>query len=134
MPQFKLNFLALDKGKVFSGFTDTFRINVGYAPLDSVLPFHDIHTIINVKAEWELWQWLALLDGLLLLVVIILWVMKLLKKKTNTEIFASKLTPFDEAMKGLTELQSKKLLEEGNIKQFHTSLVDIFKRFISRQP
>ena len=133
LPAFKINFVSLDKGKVFSGLTDTFRVNVGYSKIDSVMPFHDIHTVINVKDQWELWQWLALMDAILLLIAIILFIIRLLKKKKKIEVFASSLTPYDEAIKGLSELQSQRLLENGNTKQFHTTLVDIFKRFLSRK-
>ena len=133
LPSFKLNFLSVDKGRVFSGLTDTFKINVTYSPIDSIQPFHDIHTIKNVKDEWELWMWLALIDAILLLIAIVLYILKRLKRKKKVELFASKLTPYDEAMKDISDLQSKKLLENGEVKQFHTSLVYIFKKFMSRR-
>ena len=133
LPSFKLNFISVDKGRAFSGYTDTFRINVNYTPLDSIKPFHDIHTVIDVKDEWALWMWLALLDAILLLLAIILFILKKLKKQKKVEVFASKLTPYDEAIKGIEDLKSKRLLEQGNVKQFHTALVSIFKRFISRR-
>lgn len=133
LPQFKLNFLAVDKGKVYSGFTDTFKINVTYNPIDSIKPFHDIHTVIDVKNETPLWVWLALIDGILLLIAIIIYLIKKFKKKPSTEVFASKLTPLEEAIKNLNDLKEKRLLEQGNVKEFHTSLVSIFKRFLSRK-
>lgn len=133
LPPFKLNFLAIDKGKVYSGFTDSFKINVTYNPIDSIKPFHDIHTVIDVKNETPLWVWLALIDGILLLIAIIIYLLKKFRKKPATEIFASKLTPIEEAIKNLNDLKERRLLELGQVKEFHTSLVSIFKRFLSRK-
>lgn len=133
LPQFKLNFISIDKGRVFSGYTDTFPINVSYTPLDSIKPFHDIHTVIDVKDKWALWMWLALIDCFLLLLLIILYLRKILTRKKKIVLFDSKLSPYAEASQSMNELQSKRLLEEGKILEFHTLLVNIFKRFISRK-
>ncbi len=134
IPQFAVNFDPLKDDTTLNFFTDSFRINVGYSPLDSIKPFHDIKPIIDVKYQWPLWYYLAAADALLLLILLILLLIKLLrKKKKPIDIFSSPLTPFDEAMKLLSELQSGQLLVKGEVKQFHIRLTEIFKRYLSRK-
>ena len=47
--------------------------------------------------------------------------------------FSSGLTPFDEAMQAMKTLKEKGLLEMNEIKQFHSRLIQIFRRYISRK-
>lgn len=134
IPPFPLNFDPLKDETTINLFTDSIQINVGYSPLDSTKTFHDIKTIIDVKYEWPLWYYLAAADALLLLIVIILLLIRLLrKKKKPQDIFNSKLSAYEEAIKLLSELQSEQLLVKGEVKQFHVRLTDIFKRYLSRK-
>ena len=118
----------LDSDSSFTIFTDTIPINVSYSPLDSIEPFHDIKPIIEVKNSWPWWAWALIGFGIILLIVVIILIVKRLRKKKNTtSIFESKLSPYEEAMKSLSDLEKEDL-----IKEFHTALTDIFKRFLSR--
>ena len=54
-------------------------------------------------------------------------------RKKAEPVFKSKLSPLDEAMQSLGALQNEQLLYKGEIKQFHTGLTDIFKRYLSRK-
>jgi hypothetical protein len=134
IPQFVVNFDPLKDDSTLNLFTDSLKINVGYSPLDSTKTFHDIKTIIDVKYIWPLWYYLAAADLLLLLVVIILLLIKLLKKKKKPQdIFNSPLSPYDEALKLLSEVKGDQLLVKGEAKQFHVRLTEIFKRYLSRK-
>jgi hypothetical protein len=133
LPSFTVNFDPVKDDTTLNLATDSFRINVSYSPLDSTATFHDIKTIIEVKEEMPLWVWLAIADGVLLLIAIILFLRRVLRKKQKeSDGFDSSLSPYDEASKALSELKEKNLLEKGDLKQFHSTLVSILKRYISR--
>ncbi len=133
IPSFVVNFTPLMNNKPVNLITDSIRIIVSYSPLDSIKPFHDIKTIIEVKDEWPLWMWVAAVLSLLLLIFLIYYLIKNVRKKKPVNVFDSKLSPLDEAIKSLNELQQQQLLIKGNVKQFHTRLGEIFKRYISRK-
>jgi len=133
LPSFTVNFDPVKDDTTLNLATDSFRINVSYSPLDSTATFHDIKTIIEVKEETPLWVWLAIADATLLLIAIILFIRRILRKKPKeADSFDSSLSPYDEASKALSELKGKNLLEKGDLKQFHSTLVSITKRYISR--
>ncbi len=134
IPSFTINFYPITNDTATSLGTDTLPIMVSYSPLDSTKTFHDIKTIIGVKDEWPLWKWIAAGICLLLLIGLIIFLVRYLrKKKSVSDAFSSRLTPFDEAMKSLQQLIEERLLENNDVKQFHTRLSDIFRRYISRK-
>ncbi len=134
IPSLTLNVETLQGDSSFNILTDSIPINVSFAPMDSVQTFHDIKSIIEVKKQWPWWAW-ALLA--LALAVLIFWVRFLIKffkkKKTTPDFFNAKFSPFDEAMNSLTELESGQLLQKDEVKEYHTRLTAIFKRYISRK-
>ncbi len=133
LPQFAINFDPLSGDSVLNLFTDSLTISVAFSPMDSSKTFHDIKTIIEVKDEWPLWMWIALVAGIILLAVIVYYLVKHFTKKKKPLLYDTKLTPLEEAMQAIDQLQNDKLLANGETKQFHVKLSDIFKRFISRK-
>ena len=133
IPPFVVNFNSLTNGAGFNLLTDSIRINVSFSPMDSVKPFHDIKTIISVKDEWPLWMWIALALSFLLLIFLIYYLVKNLRKKKPKQLFTSKLSPLEEALRSLSELQKQQLLTKGEVKEFYTRLTEIFKKYISRK-
>ena len=133
IPSFLVNFDPFTGDTAFNLFTDSIQINVSYSPMDSTKTFHDIKTIIEVKDEWPFWMWIAAGLSALLLVGLIYYLVKNLNKKKPQAVFTSKLSPFEEAMQSLDKLQKQQLLAKGEVKQFHSMLSDIFKRYISRK-
>ncbi len=133
IPSLKSTLSPLDNDSTFNFYTDSIPINVSYSPLDSIEPFHDIKTIIEVKKGWTWWVWGIIILGSILLIVLITFLVKYLKKKKDTtSLFTSNLTPFDEAMQNLSVLEKENLLVNNKTKEFHTRLSDIFKRYLSR--
>ena len=133
IPSLALGFQKLNSDSAFKMFTDSIQVEVSYSPMDSIQPFHDIKPIIEVKNTWPWWAWLLLGIGILILgVVIFLLVKHFKKKKESIDLFESKLSPFDEAMQSLSELKNEQLITEEKVKEFHTRLTYIFKRFLSR--
>lgn len=133
IPAFEINFYPIRNDPTVNLLTDSVRIMVSFSQLDSIKPFHDIKTIIEVKDEWPLWVWIAAALSLLLLIFLIYYFIKNIRKKKPKKLFVSKLSPLDEAIQSLDELQGQQLLIKGEIKQFHTQLGEIFKRYISRK-
>ena len=133
IPPLALNVETLQGDSTFNLYTDSIPVQVSYAPMDSTATLHDIKTIIEVKKPWEWWWWAILAGALILLFFWILFLVKILKKKNEPGLFKSKLSPYDEAMQLLGDLEKEKLLEANEVKEYHTRLTDIFKRYLSRK-
>jgi len=133
IPPLTLSFSTLDTDSTFNIFTDSIPVDVRYSPADSVLPFHDIKNIIEVKKTFQWWIWALIAAAVILLTLLIIYFVRKSRKKKETEIFESKLSPYEEAMQSLDQLQKENLLEKNEFKDYHTRLSDIFKRFLSRK-
>jgi hypothetical protein len=133
IPPLSLTASTLEGDSTITLYTDSIPVDVMYSPADSTLPFHDIKTIIEVKKEWPWWAWSLAALGIILLAHWILFLLKFFKKKKDLSVFASKLSPYDEAMQSLFDLEKDDLLQNNKIKEFHVRLSDIFKRYLSRK-
>jgi hypothetical protein len=134
IPPLALKLETLDGDSSFTMFTDSIAVNVLYSPLDSIQPFHDIKPIMEVKKEWAWWVWALLGLAIVLLIMWIIFLVKFLKKKGNvTQLFSSKLSPYEEALQSLSALEKEKLIEIHKEKKFHSQLTEIFKRYLSRK-
>ena len=134
IPPLALKLETLDGDSSFTMFTDSIAVNVLYSPLDSIQPFHDIKPIMEVKKEWAWWVWALLGLAIVLLIVWIIFLVKFLRKKKGvTELFSSKLSPYEEALQSLSALEKEQLIEMHKEKKFHSRLTEIFKRYLSRK-
>ena len=133
IPPLALNMETLQGDSSFNLLTDSIPIQVSFSPMDSVRTFHDIKSIIEVKKEWAWWWWAILGVAIILLFFWIRFLIKFFKKKNAPELFKSKLSPYDEAMQSLNDLEKEQLLQQNEVKAYHTRLTDIFKRYISRR-
>lgn len=124
----------LNADSTYSLFTDTIPINVSFSPLDSAKTFHDIKNIIEVKKELPLWVWLLIGIGLLVIIFLIIFLVRVFRKKEKIpDVFSAKLTPYDEAIKALNDLEKEQLLQKNEVKDYHTRLTEIFKRYFTRK-
>lgn len=133
IPPQTLSVSTLDGDSTFNLFTDSIAINVTYSPTDSIMPFHDIKNIIEVKKSFPWWAWALVALGIIILIIWILFLFKFFKKKKDVKIFESKLSPYDEAMQSLNDLEKEDLLQQNKFKEYHSRLSDIFKRYLSRK-
>lgn len=134
IPPLALTASTLEGDSTFNIYTDSISVNVAYSPTDSIQPFHDIKTIIEVKKDWPWWIWALLGLGIILLILWIIFLVRFLKrKKTTNSLFTSKLSPYDEAMQSLSELEKEQLIQNNKVKEYHTRLTEIFKRYLSRK-
>ncbi len=133
IPPLQFNFDYLHQDSTFMMFTDSILVNVSYSPADSVLPFHDIKPIIQVKKESDKWFWPVVI-AILILVIILLIIYLTRKKKTiPPTIFDNPLSPYEEAIKQFEELKSQQLIEKGRFNIYFASLSDIVKKYLSRK-
>lgn len=129
--EFQIDPLANDSTYHF--FTDSFRVNVGFSPMDSVKTFHDIKNIIEVEKKWPWWMWPLIGLLAILIILAIIFRKKLFgKKEKPAAIIDAKLTPFEEAMKNLDNLEKQNLLQDKQSKEFHLQLSGVFKRYYTR--
>ena len=133
IPPLTLTAATLDGDSTFNLYTDSIAINVTYSPTDSIMPFHDIKNIIEVKKTFPWWAWALVGLGIVLLIIWILFLLKFFKKKKDTNIFESKLSPYDESMQLLNDLEKENLLQQNKFKEYHSRLTEIFKRYLSRK-
>jgi len=133
IPQIPLAISTLDSDSSFNIYTDSVAVNVTYAPTDSIMPFHDIKPIIEVKRTFPWWAWALVALAIVLLIAWIFFLRKFLTKKKDTVIFGSKLSPYNEAMESLSSLEKEELLQNNQIKEYHIRLTEIFKRYLSRK-
>ena len=113
--------------------TDSFLVNVSYAPPDSTNQLRDIKPIIKVSVINFLWFYIAGGLLLLLLIVFLLYLYFNRKKKDGPAIPVSKLSAFDEAMVELKNLGQYNLRNAAEIKLYHLKLADIFKNYLGRK-
>jgi hypothetical protein len=113
--------------------TDSFYVDVSYAPADSTNQLRDIKPIIKVWVFDFFWVYIA--GGVLLLLIIVLLLYRYFKKKKKDApaIPVSKLSPFDEAMAELKNLAQYNLQDAAEIKLYHTKLAAIFKNYLGRK-
>jgi hypothetical protein len=134
LPPLQFTAATLEGDSTFNVYTDSLPVMVSYAATDSIQPFHDIKTIIEVKKSWPWWLWALLALAVALLVFWIIFLIRFFKKKKSTlPLFPSKLSPFDEAMQSLKELEREGLPENQQAKEFHSRLTAIFKKYLSRK-
>ena len=113
--------------------TDSFLVNVSYSPADSTNELRDIKPIIKVSVFDFFWLYIAGGILLLLLIVFLLYLYFKKKKKDGPVTAVSKLSPFDEAMAALKNLNQFNLQDAAEIKLYHIKLADIFKNYIGRK-
>ncbi|MEO7800462.1 MAG: hypothetical protein ABIR81_00600 [Ginsengibacter sp.] len=134
LPPLQVSFRSKADNAALDLLTESFKVQVAYSPADSVLPFHDIKTIIAVKDEWPLWMKIAAILSALLVIFLIYYLIKNRKKKQPAKKVAlPKPSAIDEAIQALNTLEKSALLSSGQTKQFHTTLTKIFKTYSSRK-
>lgn len=128
-----MNFDPVKDDTTYTQFTDSFRINVSYAPADSSNQLRDIKPLIAVKVDDYFWYYIV--AAVLLAVLLVFIVIRLIKKRGNKkgQLFESTLTPYDEAMAELKKLDMVELDNPTAIKKYHSRLSEIFKRYYGRK-
>ena len=113
--------------------TDSILINVGYSPADSTGELRDIKPVMEVFVADYFWYYVGIAG---LLGIIVAWLIYIYIRNTKRKpkpIFNSAFTAYDEAMKALQELKNLDLHDPVKVKEYHSSLAEIYKRYFSRK-
>jgi hypothetical protein len=116
-------------------FTDSIRIDIGYTKIDPNKDYHDIKDIIDIPnpfARWFAWIVAVVSLGSLALVIWLVRKKKILKPRA-VDGPAPVLSPYEEAIRRLDELQRQNLPETGAIKTYYSRLGDIFRLYLYRR-
>ncbi|MDH6250483.1 hypothetical protein M2347_000210 [Chryseobacterium sp. H1D6B] len=94
---------------------------------------NDIMNNKEVKLEpkdyWELYKWYVLAAlSVIALIVVIFMIVKWGRNKKSSPVVATNQT-----LKELDSLKKKKYIEEGNYRSFYVELLDISRKFITKQ-
>jgi hypothetical protein len=128
----RLSFVAGNK----KYFTDSVRIEVDYTKLDPGKDYNDIKDIIDIPNPFA--KWIGWIVGLVAVVALAL-VVWLIRKKKILKLLglgapaAPRLTPYEEAVRGLEELEAQHMPENGLVKLYYTRLSDILRLYLSRR-
>jgi hypothetical protein len=115
-------------------FTDSTPVQVNFSKFDPKQDYHDIKDILPVDNPYT--NYIAwILSGLTL--VSSLLFLYFVSRKKITRIAEQKnswrISAYEEAMKSLDELKSRRLPETGQLKPYYTGLNDILRLFVSRK-
>ncbi|MEO6488957.1 MAG: hypothetical protein ABIO04_03370 [Ferruginibacter sp.] len=131
IPSFQVIVQRNNTARTFN--TDSILVDVGYSPSDSTNALRDIKPVMEVNVTDYFWIYVAsIVLGLLIIGYLIYNYFKNRKKKP-VPVFHSELTPYQEAMKALDDLRKYDLQKPVDIKLFHSSLTEIFKKYYSRK-
>jgi hypothetical protein len=131
IPSFKI---LLEKNKTSGKLnTDSVLVNIGYSPADSTNQLRDIKPVMEVTVPDHFWFYVAaaVLAAIMLSVLFYFYLKN--RKKKPLPMFHSALSPYDEAMKALQELKQYNLDKPEQVKTYHVSLIEIFKKYYSRE-
>lgn len=113
--------------------TDSFYVNVSYAPADTTNQLRDIKPIIKVTVLDLFWVYIAGGGVLLLLIIYLLYRYFKNSKKDAPATPLSKLSPYEEAIAELKNLSQFNLQDAAEIKLYHIKLAGIFKNYVGRK-
>lgn len=130
IPSFSLDLLRNNSNDKI--FTDSALINVGYSPADSTNTLRDIKPIIEVDAPDYFWWYVTGAVLAALIVMLLLYFYFKRKKPATLPVLHSPFTAYDEAMKALKELATLNTNDTVQVKQYHSELSFILKRYYSR--
>ena len=132
-PALAIGFVPVNSDSTLSLFSDSIPINVGYAAPDSTNQLRDIKPIIEVTIKSYFWYYVG--GGLMILLLAAYFLRRYLKnrKKDAALPFKSRITAYDEAMQELEKLKKLNLQNPEEIRQYHSSLAQIVKWYISRR-
>jgi hypothetical protein len=116
--------------------SDSIRIDIGYTKIDPGKDYHDIKDIVDIPnpyAGWFGWIVAAVSIASVALVVWLIRKKKLLKLIGIGQKTAPRLSPYEEAITQLDELERQRLPENGSLKLYYSRLGDILRLYLFRR-
>lgn len=116
-------------------FTDSIPIKVTWSAFDPAEDYKDIKEITEVNGP----TWMRYIPWIIAVVTVLaaagVWYFLRARKKPEVvqEAYASKLTPYEEALQALDELRNKGYAQNGQVKNYYIRLNDILRVFVLRK-
>ena len=131
LPSFPIKITNVSKDYTVN--SDSALINVGYAPADSTGQLRDIKPVIDVFVIDNTWMYI--IAGIVTAIILFILIYRYIKRRPKKEkpVFNSSISPYDEAMQSLKELSKYNLQAPAEIKEYHTALAEILKKYLSRR-
>ncbi|MEO7048323.1 MAG: hypothetical protein ABI091_23690, partial [Ferruginibacter sp.] len=131
LPSFPIKITNVSKDYTVN--SDSALINVGYAPADSTGQLRDIKPVIDVFVIDNTWMYI--IGGIVTAIILFILIYRYIKRRPKKEkpVFNSSISPYDEAMQSLKDLGKYNLQAPAEIKEYHTSLAEILKKYLSRR-
>ena len=130
LPAFSYRINHLNTASQFL-YTDSFRVNVGYMPLDKSGKPRDIKSILEVS--WFDWFWIWIGAGVLALLIIAFFVYRYIRKNRKPVEVKENLSAYAEAIKALDELRKANGQNIYTVKEYHTKLADVLRNYYSKR-
>lgn len=118
--------ILIDKKPYLS---DSIRVEVASVKVDTLQQkMYDIKDISSVESNNDWWIYVLIVIVILAIGAFVYWyVKKHQKKKIEEEVYK---TPIEKATSLLNNLESKELVQKGEIKEYYSELTDIARNYI----
>lgn len=112
--------------------TDSLFLRVSTVAVDTTKDIKDIKNIVEFPRSF--WDYLPYIVGVLLFIAIVFLAYYLVRKRKRGEIpIELRVPPHVLALEALKQLDSEKLWQKGQIKEFHIRLSEIVRTYIERR-
>jgi hypothetical protein len=116
--------------------TDELFLFVNTFQIDSIQGIVDIKPPKEAPVTFkEVLPWLFTVLGILVAILGMIWVYRryFKKEKSSIQTFERKILPHVLALDAMEELKRKKLWQQGKVKDFHSELTEILRRYLENR-
>lgn len=122
-----------------TAYSESLALNVSTLPVDTVSKqFYDIKGVIQPKLVWTdyLPLIIEIILGLGLLALIAFIIYRRINNRTIIPFLKKEepyIPPYERAIKGLDEVKAQKLWQMGKVKEYHSDITDILRKYIDER-
>ncbi|KAA2244651.1 hypothetical protein F0L74_01365 [Chitinophaga agrisoli] len=122
-------------GSYDSMFTQPIGIDVGTVTVDTTKAFKPIKSVRTVDWAWlDYWPYMAAGAGLVIVLFALWWFLLRKRKKKEPAPEPVSLEPvYDRTIRLLKELDTEKVWQQGNVKEYYSRLTDILRTYFEEQ-
>lgn len=134
IPPISLLYLKTSVNQYATVQTDSLPIYVSGIEVDTTKDIKDIKGIIEVPYSiWDYIPYILVVLGIILIAGLVYYFTRKFRRRKEAIAEEMKLPPHIIALKELKQLDSEKLWQRGEIKQFHIRLTEIVRKYIERR-
>ncbi|MBN2571834.1 MAG: hypothetical protein JXA68_06870, partial [Ignavibacteriales bacterium] len=130
IPSFKIFYSVSNSTEKYFIITDSLSISIVLLPVDTSKDIIDVKAPLRIPLEW--WVIPLIVVGILIVGFAGYYLYKYYKKRKSNIPVKEKIIqiPLHEiALKKLKELEEKKLWQQGKIKEYHTEITEIIRKY-----